>query len=77
MKRYSVSLTIKEMKVKITIISHHSERPSSKFLQTINIGEGVENKELSTLLVGMKVDADTMEPLWRTVWWFLKKKPKN
>ena len=35
------------------ITSHQSEWPSSKSLQTINAGEGVEKKECLALLVGM------------------------
>ena len=34
------------------VISHQSERPSSKRLQTINAGEGVEKRELSYTVGG-------------------------
>ena len=37
--------------------------PSSKNLQTINAGEGVE-----------KTECKLIQPLWRTVWRFLKLK---
>ena len=43
--------------------------PGKESLQAINAGEGVEKREPLTLLVGMQ----TSQPLWRTVWRFLKK----
>ena len=46
--------------------SHQSEWPSSKSLLTINAGEGVEKRGPSCT-VGRNV-----QPLWRTVWRFLK-----
>ena len=46
-----------------------SEWPSSKSLQTINAGEGVEKRERSCT-VGGNVN---WQPLWKTVWRFLKK----
>ena len=47
MKRYSILLILREMKIKTTmsITSHQSEWPSSKSLQIITPGEGVEKKE--------------------------------
>ena len=45
-QRCSTSL-IRERQVKTTITSHKSEWPSSKSLQTINAGEGVEKRERS------------------------------
>ena len=44
------------------IISHRSEWPSSKNLETINAGEGVEEREHSCTVGGnWEVDAATVE----------------
>ena len=51
MKRSSTLLIIREMKIKTTK-SHQSEWPSSKSLQTINAGEGVEKRECSCTVGG-------------------------
>ena len=40
-----------------------------KTLQTINAGEGMEKREPSYTVGGCKL----VQPLWRTVWRFLKK----
>ena len=49
MERCSTSFIIREMQSKLQwdITSHQSEWPSSKSLQTINAGEGVEKREHS------------------------------
>ena len=50
--------------------SHWSEWPSSKNLQTIDAGEGVEKREIPYIV---STNANWLQPLWRTVWGFLKK----
>ena len=53
-------------------ISRWSEWLLSKSLQTINAGEGVEKREPSPLL-HCWCKWKLVQPLWRTVWRFLKK----
>ena len=51
------------------ITSHWSEWSSSKSLQTINAGSSVEKREHSCTVGGNAF----IQPLWKTVWRFLKK----
>ena len=58
MKRYSTLLIIRDMRIKTTMkytTLHQPEWPSSKSLQTISAGEGVEKKE-PCYTVGGNVD---------------------
>ena len=52
MKRYSISLIIREEPIKTATTSHQSEWASSKNLQTINAGEGIEKRGLSYTIGG-------------------------
>ena len=56
-------------KLQWDIISHQSEWPSPESLQTINAGEDVEKREHSCTWWDCKL----IQPLWKTVWGFLKK----
>ena len=60
------------MQIKTTMRYHHTpvRQPSSKSLQTINVGEGVEKK--GTLL-HCWWECKLIQPLSKTVWRFLKR----
>ena len=47
MKRYSISLIIREVPIKTATTSHQSEWASSKNLQTTSVGQGVKKREPS------------------------------
>ena len=70
MKRCSTSLIIREMQIKtaMSISSDQSEWPSSKNLQT-NAGECSEKG----VTLHCWQECKLIQPLWRTVWRFLKK----
>ena len=73
MKGCSTSLIIREMQIKTTMryLSPHTSQNGhhQKNLQTINAGEGVEKGTLLHHWWEYKL----IQPLWRTVWRFLKK----
>ena len=54
-------------------ITHQSGWLLSKSLQAINVGEGVEKREPSVGREHCWWECKLVQPLWRTVWRFLKK----
>ena len=70
MKRCSTSLIMREMKIK----TMRSDWTSSKYLQTINAREDVWKKRS---LLHSWWECKLVQPLWRTVWKFLKKLKKE
>ena len=72
MNSCSASLIIREIQINTQCgtISHQSEWLPLKSLLTINSGEDAEKREPSYIVGG---NANTVQPLWRTVWRFLKK----
>ena len=70
-KRCSTSLIIREMQIKTTMRYHYTQSGwlLSKSLQAINAGEGGEKGTLLHCWWQCKL----VQPLWKTVWRFLKK----
>ena len=59
-----------QIKTTMRLSSHSGQNGNHQSLQTINAGEGVEKREHSCT-VGW--ECKLIQPLWRTVWRFLKK----
>lgn len=72
-KRYSVSLGIKEMQIKVTIRKHLLEWLLAKRQEKTNVGEDVEKGNLRTVFV--EIGENTIENYMR--WRFLKKLISN
>ena len=71
MKSCSTSLIIREMQIKTTMRYHLTPGRMGiiRKFTTTNAGEGVEKRELLHCWWECKL----IQPLWRTVWRFLKK----
>jgi hypothetical protein len=71
LNKYSTSLIIGKCKSKQPrdSTSHQSEWLRSKIQVTADAGGDVEKENSSLLLVGCKL----VQPLWKSVWWLLRK----
>ena len=70
MKRYSTSPIIREMQIKATMRYHRIPVRMAKRLAITSVSKDVERKDT---LVHSWWDGKLMQPLWKTVWRFLKK----
>ena len=70
MKRCSISLVIRESKPKMEITTHLLEWLLSKKQEKTSVGENVEKKGT---LVDCWWECKLVQPLWKTLWRFLRK----
>ena len=71
LKKCSASLVIKEMQIKTTLRCHLKHIRMAK-IKTQVTADDSENMEKETLL-HYWWDCKLVQPLWKSVWWFLRK----